>query len=36
MSKIEVQVLSSGQETKIFVLFAMSESPSENFFLVST
>ena len=30
MSKIEVQVLRSGPETKTFGLFAMSESPLEN------
>ena len=36
MSKIEVQVFSSGPETKTFGLFAMSESPLENLLLVLT
>ena len=36
MSKIEVQVFSSGPETKNFGLFAMSESPLENLLLVLT
>ena len=36
MSKIEVQVFSSGPVTKTFGLFAMSESPLENLILVLT
>ena len=36
MSKIEVQVFSSGPETKTFGLFAMSESPLEILLLVLT
>ena len=36
MSKIEVRVFSRGAETKTFGLFAMSESPRENLFLVLT